>query len=71
MKRTIISLIAITVILVSCTITSSSEDMEMLQKRYTTVYRVTDQSYVCADSTHVYHVKITMDGQIGSTVKIK
>lgn len=71
MKKIIITLIVL-IGLVSCNTTSSNEDMQMLQSKYTTVYKINTWEYVCIDSTgRTYHVRVTSDGQIHSTIKIK
>lgn len=70
MKKIIISL-AVLLSLSSCGITSIKSDMEMLQKKYPTVYRIDQLEYICIDSTNVYHVSVNLKGSITSTIKIK
>jgi hypothetical protein len=69
MKKILFVLFAITA--VSCNSTSISQDTQMLQEHYSTVYRVDGQRYITADSLHVYDIRVTLDGQIYSIVKIK
>jgi uncharacterized protein YcfL len=52
-------------------VTTMSEDTMMLQTKYSTVYRIEGTRYIVCDSSHVYDVRVTSDGQIRSTVKIK
>lgn len=56
---------------ISCS--SPSQDMEMLQKKFktTTVYKIVDGRYIIADSINVYDVRLTPEGQMYSTIKIK
>lgn len=68
MKKIIILFMAI-MLFNSCTI--RSEDIQMLQKRYDVVYHINDARYICTDSLHVYHVRITLNGKVESIVKIK
>ena len=63
--------LAVITALVSCNTTTVSQDTQMLQSKYSTVYRVDAYKYICLDSAHVYDVRITNDGRIGSIVKIK
>lgn len=51
--------------------TTTSQDTEMLQSKYSTVYRISAYRYITADSTGVYDVAVTGDGKISSTIKIK
>ena len=52
-------------------LTTVQEDIQMLQSKYQTVYQVNFVNFVTIDSTGVYHVVVTSDGQIKATVKIK
>ena len=70
MKK-LLSILVIGVLLTSCTNrTTTSQDIQMLQTIYPTVYNI-NNGYVCIDSTGTYHVRVTLDGQIYSIVKIK
>lgn len=73
MKKLFIVLLFVNLLSSCGPITTSAQDTEMLQKEYTTVYKVTTESYVCIDSTnHVYHVKVGTDGNDKSLhVKIR
>ena len=57
-------------LLASCS-TSPQQDTQMLQTKYETVYRVDIWNYITCDSAHVYHVKVTRDGVIETTIKVK
>lgn len=57
-------------LLMSCG-TTTSEDIQMLQTKYSTVYNMYDGNFIVMDSIHTYHVKVTGDGNIRSIVKIK
>lgn len=71
MKKISIILTAL-IMFSSCgTTTTTSQDTQMLQKQYSTVYRVSEVRYICLDSVNVYDVRVTRDGQIKSIVKIK
>ena len=70
MKKFSIILAAL-VVFSSCGTTSPFQDTQMLQKQYSTVYRVSTVRYICLDSVNVYDVRVTLDGQIESIVKIK
>ncbi len=65
--------LAILCLFASCnTTTSTSQDKEMLQKKYDVVYLIHAYRYICIDSLNtVYDISITNDGQILSTVEIK
>ena len=63
--------LAVIAALASCNTTTVSQDTQMLQSKYSTVYRVDQFKYVCFDSVHVYDVRVTTDGKIGTIVKIK
>jgi|LakMenEpi06Jul10_1017301.scaffolds.fasta_scaffold00008_4 hypothetical protein len=62
---------ALGILLTSCNWTSSLQDMQFLQTKYPTVYRVDVANYVCIDSIGTYHIRVTTDGQIYSKVKIE
>ena len=53
--------------------TTTSQDVEMLQKKYPNgnVFMINNGQYIIADSLHTYSIKITADGKISSTVKIR
>jgi hypothetical protein len=72
MKK-LIAILSIGVLLVSCNVTTISQDKEMLQKKYPKgiVYRVNVSRYIVVDSTNVLDVMVALDGTIISTVKIK
>ena len=71
MKKLSVLLVTL-VTLVSCSnSTTMSQDTEMLQKKYSTVYRIDVGRYITCDSVDVYDIRITSDGKIFSTVKIK
>jgi hypothetical protein len=70
MKKLIVLFSAL-IALSSCNVTTSHEDTQMLQSWYQTVYQVNFRNYVTIDSTGVYHIIVTSDGQIKATVKIK
>jgi hypothetical protein len=59
--------------LVSCNVTTISQDKEFLQKKYPKgiVYSVSDLRYIVVDSTNVLDIRIELNGTIKSTVKIK
>jgi hypothetical protein len=64
-------LIVLLLVLTSCSVTTPSEDMESLQKKYDVVYRVSNYQYIVIDSLGVYDVKLENDGTPYSKVKIK
>lgn len=69
MKK-LLSVLVLGVLLTSCT--TISQDIQMLQTIYPIVYNVNNNgSYICIDSTGTYHIRVTLDGQIYSTVRIK
>jgi hypothetical protein len=72
MKK-LIAIFSIGVLLVSCNVTTISQDKEMLQKKYpkSIVYSVNDFRYIVVDSTNVLDIRIEINGTIKSTVKIK
>lgn len=72
MKK-LIAIFSIGVLLVSCNVSSPSQDKEMLQKKYPKgiVYYVGGCRYIVADSTNVLDIRVELDGTIISTVKIK
>lgn len=57
---------------ISC-VTHPSQDIEMLQKIYPTVYSLHGGfQYITIDSNnHVYHIRVTVDGRINSRIRIK
>jgi hypothetical protein len=71
MKTLLLSLCAIT--LFSCNITTQSEDTEMIQKKYpaAVVYPIDQSQYIVCDTTHVYHLHLSLKGDVYSTIKIK
>lgn len=70
MKKIIILLIAI-IAFTGCNFTTSSQDIQMLQKYYSNVYRLNSLRYICVDSIHTYDIRITNKGEIYSTIIIK
>lgn len=73
MKK-VIAMFIVSALLVSCdTTTTTSQDTEMLQKKYpkSIVYRVDYYRYIVADSTNVLDIRVESNGDIRSTVKIK
>lgn len=58
-------------LLFSCNVTSQSEDMENLQRKYDVVYRISSYQYVVTDTTGVYDVRLERDGTPYFKVKIK
>jgi len=70
MKKLIILFSAL-VVLSSCNTTSPEQDTQMLQSKYETVYQINQWQYITCDSVHVYHIRITRDGQIKTTIRIK
>jgi hypothetical protein len=67
MKRLLVLLLLLT----SCSVTTPSEDMENLQKKYDVVYRISNHQYVVIDSTGVYDVRLEDNGEPYAKVKIK
>ena len=67
MKKLIVMLL----LLISCKTTTSSEDMESLQKKYDVVYRVSNHQYIVIDSIGIYDIRVKDDGTPYSKVKIK
>jgi len=71
MKKIAISIILL-VSLIGCNTTSTSQNTQMLQKHYQTVYKITPSRYVTVDSTGtIYDVTVTLNGGISSIVRIK
>lgn len=70
MKK-LLSVLALGILLTSCNTTSLTQDMQFLQTKYPTVYRVNPTNYICIDSIGTYHILVTVDGQIDSKIKIK
>ena len=70
MKK-LLSALALGILLTSCNTTSLTQDMQFLQTKYPTVYRVNPTNYICIDSIGTYHILVTVDGQIDSKIKIK
>jgi hypothetical protein len=67
MKRLIVLLVLFT----SCSVTTPSEDMESLQKKYDVVYRISNHEYIVIDSLGTYDIRVEDDGTPYSKVKIK
>lgn len=70
MKK-LLSVLALGILLTSCNTTSLTQDMQFLQTKYPTVYRVNPTNYICIDSIGTYHILVTVDGQIHSKIKIE
>lgn len=58
-------------VLTSCSVTTQSEDVENLQKKYDVVYPMSSYQYVVIDSTGIYDVRVQNNGTPYSKVKIK
>lgn len=71
MKTIIFAILAVFFISCENTTTTTSQDTQMLQTKYSTVYRISAYRYITADSTGVYDIAVTGDGKISSTIKIK
>jgi len=72
MKK-IILIFSIWLLSTGCGVTDPYQDMEMLQKKYpkSIVYKLTAIRYIVLDSANALDIKVTLDGNIESTVKIK
>jgi len=66
-KLILITLAAIT--FTACT--TSSQDIQMLQENFSTVYKINSSRYIVCDSVNTWDARISMDGKIYSLVKIK
>jgi hypothetical protein len=64
-------LLVLLLLLTSCEVTTPSEDMENLQKKYDVVYRISNHQYIVIDSVGTYDVRVEDDGTPYSKVKIK
>jgi hypothetical protein len=64
-------LLVLLLLLTSCEVTTPSEDMENLQKKYDVVYRISYHQYIVIDSVGTYDVRVEDDGTPYSKVKIK
>lgn len=64
-------LIVLLVLFTSCNVTTTSEDIENLQKKYDVVYLISTGQYIVIDSVGIYDVRVTTDGVPYSKVKIK
>jgi hypothetical protein len=64
-------LLVLLLLLTSCEVTTPSEDMENLQKKYDVVYRISNHQYIVIDSVGTYDVRMEDDGTPYSKVKIK
>ena len=53
--------------------TTISQDTEMLQTKYPNgvVYQINSERYIVIDSLHALDVRVSLSGEITSTVKIK
>ena len=70
MKK-LLSVLALGILLTSCNWTTPLQDTQWLQTKYPTVYKVNYTDYVCIDSIGTYHIRVTIDGQIASKIKVK
>jgi hypothetical protein len=74
MKKVLLILMLAT-LFISCEdkTTTVSQDIQMLQKKYKTtiVYKIVGDRHIVCDSTHVYDVIVSNDGQITSSIVIK
>lgn len=70
MKK-LLSVLALGILLTSCNVTTPSQDIQFLQTKYPTVYKIDASNYICIDSIAVYHIRVTVDGQIHSKIKVK
>jgi len=71
MKK-LLSVLALGILLTSCNVNTISQDTQMLQTKYPTVYSVNSIDYICIDSIGTtYHICVVEDGQITSKVKVK
>jgi PBP1b-binding outer membrane lipoprotein LpoB len=73
MKR-IIVILGIGMFLIGCSDkTTISQDTEMLQTKYPNgvVYQINSERYIVIDSLHALDVRVSLSGEITSTVKIK
>jgi hypothetical protein len=70
MKKLVVLFSAL-VALSSCNYTSAKQDTQMLQSKYETVYQINQFNYITCDSIHTYHITVSGDGQIETTIKIK
>lgn len=72
MKK-LVMILVLAATLVSCGDTSTTQDLQMLQTKYPTsiIYRINTHNYTICDSTHVYHIEVTDNGEIFTTIKIK
>ena len=63
--------IILSILLFSCNVSTPSEDMEKLQRKYDVVYRISNFQYVVIDTTGIYDIRLENDGTPYSKVKIK
>jgi len=68
MKK-LLSVLVLGVLLTSCS--GPYHDVPMLQTTYPIVYTVNSGNYICIDSIGTYHIRVTIDGRIYSTIRIK
>jgi hypothetical protein len=66
-------LIAIFFSLSSCYVTTESQDMQMLQKKYPKagIMRVKNNQYIVADTLHTYSIILSDNGDLFTIVKIR
>lgn len=66
-----LGILMVSLLLLSSCGTTPSQDIQMLQSKYSTVYPLNTRDYITMDSIHTYHLKISSTGNILSIVKIK
>lgn len=75
MKTKIVNLLGAVLLLgvmISCEVTTLSEDKQMLQKHYDVVYQVNEYRYITIDSIgKIYDIRVNLKGVITSTVEIR
>ena len=74
MKKIAILLTSL-VLITSCNekLTTTEQDLQMLQTKNpnSIVYRVDSWNYISCDNSNVYHITVTVDGEIDSKIRIK
>jgi hypothetical protein len=74
MKKIAILLTSL-VLITSCNekSTTTEQDMQMLQTKNpnSIVYRINSWNYISCDSLNVYHITVTVDGEIDTKIRIK
>lgn len=71
MKKVLTFLLAV-VLLSSCNLTTTKEDITFLQKTYPTVYRIHETRHIVVDSAgNVYDVGMSLKGFVEYKIRIK